>query len=92
LRNPAFSLPLPHIQRITTKQNPDYKTLIILSAVESNVIGRRGGGGARKEEKKNPPHTYIYVPSVASKQITCNTHTHTHTWMGDAGEEETYLI
>lgn len=52
--------------------------------------------GAEKRRKKNPPHTYMYVPSVASKQITCNTHTHiyihVHTWMGDAGEEETYLI
>jgi hypothetical protein len=53
-------LSLPHIQRITTKQNPDYKTLIILSAVESNVIGGRGGSGGRKEEKKKSP-TYIYI-------------------------------
>jgi hypothetical protein len=58
----------------------------------------RGGvvAGEEKRRKKNPPHTYMYVPSVASKQITCNTYiyiyTHTHTWMGDAGEEETYLI
>jgi hypothetical protein len=58
-------LTLPHIQRITTKQNPDYKTLIILSAVESNVIEGRGGGGGRKEEKKKSP-TYIYVCSKCS--------------------------
>ncbi len=39
----------------------------------------------------------MYVPSVASKQITCSNiyiyiYIHVHTWMGDAGEEETYLI
>ncbi len=53
--------------------------------------------GAEKGRKKNPPHTYMYVPSVASKQITCSNiyiyiYIHVHTWMGDAGEEETYLI
>jgi hypothetical protein len=57
-------LSLPHIQRITTKQNPDYKTLIILSAVESNVIGGRGGGGGRKEEKKKIPHIHICMFQV----------------------------
>jgi hypothetical protein len=48
----------------------------------------RGGvvAGEEKRRKKNPPHTYMYVPSVASKQITCNTyiyiytHTHIHGW------------
>jgi hypothetical protein len=34
--------------------------------------------GAEKRRKEVPPHTYMYVPSVASRQITCDIYIYTH--------------